>query len=210
MGLDWNPGNKPKFGFEEEFNELWTVLQSKGIPEDDIRVKRFHDISIPAWDTLNVPRVGFDATATQWAIERYPNRKDKTLTQEQFLLGMQGFRVLDLVPPCDGLPQYTNGYPGGYVEAYAFRGQFLRDCTEIIGEELLESAFHSKLPLDTIKFGRELLRRASNFADKHGYDLSTVCLVDDPDSTEFHLDVVQSAGKWCVFWGEHDHWLEAY
>jgi hypothetical protein len=83
-------------------------------------------------------------------------------------------------------------------------------CTEIISNELLESAYVSKLPQSTIIFGKELLRQASDFASKHGFDLSKVHLAKDPDTTEFHLDVVQSAGRWCVFWGGHNHWLEAY
>ena len=210
MGLDWNPGDKPKPGHEAEFERLWRKLQSRHCWWRDAKVRQFKAISVAAWETLAAPRVGFDAAATQWAVERYPNRKDKNLTEEQFVSGMSGFRVLDLVPPCDGLPRYSNGSPGGYVEAYSFRGQFLSDCTEIIGDALLESAFVSKLPPDTISYGRELLRRATDFADRWGFNLEAVHTVEDPDNPEFRVDVVQSAGRWCIFWGERNHWLEAY
>jgi hypothetical protein len=50
------------------------------------------------------------------------------------------------VPPCDGLPRYTNGSPGGYVERYSFRAQFLQDCEEELGDDLLATAYESKLP----------------------------------------------------------------
>jgi len=114
------------------------------------------------------------------------------------------------VPVNDGLPRYTNGSPGGYVEAYSFRGQFLRDCEGIIGPELLESAYVSKTASETTAYGRELLNRASVRAHELGIDLTAVHSAEDPESVEFHLDVVQSAGRWCVFWGDRGHWLEAY
>lgn len=167
-------------------------------------------MTISAFDTLNVPTVGIDEEATKWARLRFDKREDKSLTEEQFLARMKGFRVLALVQPCDGLPRYSNGQAGGYVEAFSFRGQFLRDCTDIIGKEALASAYVSKLPLDTISYGRDLLERAAAFAAAHHIDLRTVHLAEDEDTEEFHLDAVQTAGRWCIFWGERGHWLEAY
>ena len=210
MGLDWNPGPKAKPGCEAEFDQLWRKLHGGWCWRRGAKVRRFREITLTAFDTLGAPVVGTDAAATEWARQLFDGRVDKSLTEEQFLRGMSGFRVLALVPRCDGLPRYTNGSPGGYVEAYAFRGQFLRDCTAIIGTELLESAYQSKLPADTVSYGRTLLQRASAFATAHQIDLATVHLPEDPESNEFHLDAVQSAGRWCVFWGERGHWLDAY
>jgi len=210
MGLDWNPGPKAKPGCETEFEQLWRKLHSKWCWGRSAKVRRFGEITLTAFDTLNTPTVGTDAAANEWAREQFDKRVNKSLTEEQFLSSMNGFRVLALVPPCDGLPRYTNGSPGGYVEAYAFRGKFLEDCTGIIGAELLNSAWNSKLPPNTVTFGRDLLQRASAFATAHNIDLATVHVAEDPDTNEFHLDAVQSAGRWCVFWGERGHWLEAY
>ncbi|MDP3073488.1 MAG: hypothetical protein Q8N18_24570 [Opitutaceae bacterium] len=210
MGLDWNPGPKAKPGYEAEFEELWRKLQSQWCWRRDAKVRRFGEITLVAFDTLGAPTVGIDAAANEWARLQFDKRADKALTEEKFLNDMSGFRVLDLVAPSHGLPRYTNGSPGGYVEAYAFRGKFLEDCTAIIGPELLNSAWNPKLPSDTIAYGRDLLQRASNFATAHKIDLATTHLAEDPETNEFHLDVVQSAGRWCVFWGERGHWLEAY
>src|SRR5437899_1116820 len=130
MGLDWNPGPKAKPGLEQEFRALWQKLHSKSCFFRDRKVKRFQEITTTAFETLSTPRVGFDATATAWARQQaFSNRKDKTLTEQVFVEQMRGFYVLDLVPPCDGLPRYTNGHAGGYVERYSFRGQFLKDCS---------------------------------------------------------------------------------
>jgi hypothetical protein len=210
MGLDWNPGPKAKPGCETEFEKLWHDLQRKSCLNRPVKVRRFGEITRTAFDTLNAPTVGTDPQATEWAHRQFERRINKALTEEQFVGAMNGFRVLELAPKCDGLPRYTNGSPGGYVEAYAFRGQFLRDCTEIIGEQLVDSAWGSKPPLETITYGHELLARTGTFAATHGIDLGTVQTANDPDSTGFHLDVVNAAGRWCVFWGQLGHWLEAY
>ncbi len=211
MGLDWNPGPKAKPGHEQEFRELWGNLHARSCFFRSRKVKRFKEITLTAFETLGTPRVGLDAAATEWAHrEAFPNRKDKSLTEEVFVAQMRGFHVLDLVPPCDGLPRYTNGHAGGYVERYAFRGQFLNDCTEIIGDDLLGSGYDSKLPEDTVTYGGQLIEAASQFANARGMDVAGIQLAEEPESIEFRLDVVFSAGRWCRFWGERGHWLEAY
>jgi hypothetical protein len=116
MGLDWNPGPKAKPGHEQEFQELWHKLHAKSCFRAR-KVKRFEEITVTAFDTLGTPRVGYDAAATEWAHrDAFPKRKDKTLTEQTFVDQMRGFYVLDLVPACDGLPRYSNGHAGGYVE----------------------------------------------------------------------------------------------
>jgi hypothetical protein len=210
MGLDWNPGSKAKPGFETEWRELWLKLHSKTCLFREDKKKRFAQIATTAFETLRTPRVGFDASATEWAKTTFPNRVDKSLTEDVFIERMRGFYVLDLIAPCDGLPRYTNGHPGGYVERYAFRGQFLKDCQDILGKDLLESGYVSKLPEDTVEHGDKLLESAAAFAASRNLNLTQVHLAEEPDTVEFHLDVVLAAGKWCQFWGEKGHWLEAY
>jgi hypothetical protein len=210
MGLDWNPGPKAKPGFETEWRELWLELQFKSCLSRESKEQRFAEITTTAFDTLGTPRVGFDASATEWARRTFSNRVDKSLTEDVFLQRMRGFYVLDLVAQCDGLPRYTNGHAGGYVERYAFRGQFLKDCLSIIGKDLLESSYISKLPEGTVEHGDKLLESAEAFAASRNLDLTRTHLAEDPDTVEFHLDVAFAAGKWCRFWGEKGHWLEAY
>ena len=164
-----------------------------------------------AFETLSTPRVGFDAAATEWALQKaFPNRVDKSVTEQVFIEQMCGFYVLDLVPPCDGIPRYSNGHAGGYIERYSFRGQFLKDCTEIIGDELFESGYASKLPDETVAYGDRLLEAASQFATTRSIDTATIDLAEDPESIEFRLDAVFCGGRWCEYWGRRGHWLEAY
>ncbi len=210
MGLDWNPGPKAKEGFEREFLELWRKLHSKSCFWRQKKVARFKEITSEAFSTIAAPRVGRDRNADDWVRAQYPKRVDKTLSEDTWLERFQGFYVVDLVPPCDGITRYTNGSAGGYVERFSFRGQFLKDCTDILGSEILESAWVSKLPADTKTYGDQLTDCARNYARREGIDLAGVVSPEDPDSKEFHLDVVLAAGRWCRFWAERGHWLEAY
>ena len=144
MGLDWNPGNRPKAGHEAEFEKLFWRLTSGRCRGREKSVRRFHEISVSPFDTLCAPRVGSDVRATRWAKAEYA-RLQPDVSEEQWLAGLNGFYVLTLVAPCDGLPRYSNGRPGGYVEPFSFRAQFLRHCLDVIGTELFDQAYEPML-----------------------------------------------------------------
>ena len=74
-----------------------------------------------------------------------------------FLAQLNGFAVLSLVAPRDGLPRYTNGSSGGYVERCSFRAQVPHDCAEDVGADPLASAYEAKLP-DDLATAEEPLR----------------------------------------------------
>ena len=209
MGLDWNPAKKPRAGHEEEFLELWKIHTS--LPTGEERAEsemRFQEISVSAFETLGAPRVGFEKKATQWAREIY-KQQNTDLAVDEWVKSLNGFYVLDLLPECDGIPRYSNGEPGGYVERFSFRAQFLRDCEHIIGSSLLDAGYESKLPGATISHGDALLEAAKEFAEQHRVDLTNLD-IEDVDSLESQLDMVLCAGRWCQFWGTRDHGLEAY
>ncbi len=198
MGLDWNPGNKPAPGQEAEFETLFHRIENWEEPgrgllsrlfrkrqadDGETReelVDRFQEISVPAYETLRAPRVGYDAAATEWARELYPNVETEA-SEADWLESMKGYYVVHLAPDCDGVPRYSNGGPDSYIECHAFRADFLKGCTEVIGEELLDQAYESRLPADMLAFGRELIRKAEEYA-----------------------------GRWCVFWAERGHVLDAW
>ena len=230
MGLDWNPGNKPKPGFEAEHEAIVRRIIDKDYVDEEsssgglfgflTRSKpdskatkeallgRFGEISSSAFETLDAPRIGFDEAATQWA-QKYYEENQVDEPEEEWLESVKGLYIVWLVGDCDGVPPYTNGAPGGYVEPFSFRAQFLRDCTHIIGEELLEASYETKTNAQTLAFGKALLRKAEDYARQQGLNPESLD-AEDPDSEELKLDVVLCAGRWCVFWAEKGHFLEAY
>lgn len=230
MGLDWNPGNKPKPGHEAEHEDivrrirekeyasgesvvskaigLFTASKQASKPTKEELLERFGEISSSAFETLDTPRVGFDDRATEWA-RKYHAENGIEEQEEDWLESVKGLYIVWLVEDCDGVPRYSNGVPGGYVEPYSFRGQFLTDCTHIIGEDLLEQSYETKTNPETLAFGKELLQKAEDYAKRHDLDFNNL-ESDDPDSEEFKLDAVVCAGRWCLFWAERGHFLEAY
>lgn len=228
MGLDWLPGNKSKPGHEDEYLQIVAALEEdrrprswkeifgnlfsgkaiKKIDEEALKA-RFHEISIVAYESLDAPRVGYDDAATEWARKTRAEHRPE-IPEKDWLEDYHGFYVFELAPKCDGLPLYSNA-PMGYVEAYSFRGQFLKDCQDIIGKDLFARAYKRQLAPEMIAYGKELIARAKAWAVEHGVDLDSI----DPEAEDFDLDspegkvdIVMSAGRWCVFWGERGHLLD--
>lgn len=227
MGLDWNPGNKPKPGYEAEFDEILDRIESrdfaekpaglarlfpfvqarrsKGKPTRDELLERFDEISTTAFETLNAPRVGHDEEANRWAEENY-NKEKFGKTKEEWLKYLNGFYVLSLVDQCDGLPRYSNGSPGAYVEPYSFRAEFLKDCVEILGYDLIDFLYQTRKSDDMADFGQQLQSAAEEYAREEGRDLDEL----EIDGVDQNLDIVLSAARWCKFWGERGHFLDPY
>lgn len=230
MGLDWNPGNKPKSGFETEFRDLVVALAGDKLGSQDrprfvdtlrtgllkslkrrrsdaVLFARYNEISISAFETLNAPRVGFDARADAWARQMHRQRNIATPLDEG-LLQMRGFYVVELAEPCDGIPLYSNGR-AGYVERFSFRADFLKTCISVIGNELLEEAYTIKFAPELLAYANRLQTAASDFASSSGVAIPTVAPVD-PDTVESQLHIVDAAARWCRFWAERAHLLEPY
>jgi hypothetical protein len=212
LGLDWNPGNRPRPGFEAEFDRLFAGISEKRIQAGTPEHARFFEISISAYETLQAPQVGSDARADEWIRAKYREQQPQ-MTEAEWIDRFQGFYVVELVPACDGIPAYSNGSPGGYVEPFSFRAQFLRDCESIISTNMLEAAYVSKRHDETTAYGHELISIGEAFAQRNGLDPRNCSASDDDlhgETPRYFADIILSAGKWCVFWGEQGHTLDAY
>jgi hypothetical protein len=202
------PETGQRLGHEAEFERLFHALQKKKSWWRKRKEERFFAISDTAFETLNTPRVGFDAAADAWALEIYRS-EPREVPEQAWLEKLHGFYVLDLVTPCDGLPRYSNGSPGGYVERYSFRAQFLLDCEYIISTPLLEAGYSSMLTPQLRAHGEALMRKFEVFVTERGLDPCNLD-TDDPESPLFHADVVGAAGRWCLFWADRGHVLDSY
>tara|TARA_R110001592_G_scaffold361571_1_gene672516 strand:- start:580 stop:1254 length:675 start_codon:yes stop_codon:yes gene_type:complete len=222
MGLDWKPMNKPHNGFEDEYERIFKILTGevkqnislinklKGKRElsQEELLERFLSISTTAYETLNAPQVGLNEAATKWAEDKFESQEDKSLTLEEFMNQMNGYYVLDLVPECDGLPMYITMHD----EAHVFRAEFLNDCQEIIGKELHDEAYESKLAHETKNYANRLMEVAKKYAnDNNCPELINIRKPpqSDEDSPESKAHILFSAGKWLKYWSEKGHGMEA-
>ena len=222
MGLDWKPLNKPYSGYEEEYGRIFKLLT--GVEKQNINLidrlkgkkklsegellERFLSISSTAYETLKAPKVGKDKEATKWAQSQFKNLQNKSMAFNDFMQQMHGFYVLDLVSECDGLPVYI----AMHDEAHVFRAQFLCDCETILGPELFEMAYKSKLANETLDYANRLMDVADQYAQEN--KCSTLKNQRKPpekdeDTPESKAHILFSAAKWLKFWSSRGHGMEA-
>ncbi len=227
MGLDWNPIGKPQPGCEQEFERLFHILTGKPKPTISIfqRLKqaftrpdieqakqRFEAIQITPYQTIQAPRVGFDAIATQWARDRFAEHPPPGKTLDDFLESLHGYHVVPLSPPSDGLPVYSNG-PAGYVESFSFRAQWLViECPDILGKQTLKQCYESGLAPELADLGRTLRHIATAYSTTHSVaQAAEVRDIAAPEgSPAFKAHLLFSAAKWCEWWSSRGHGFEAY
>lgn len=214
--------NKPHSGYEVEYKRVFKLLTSeekqeigfidklKGKKElsNDELLEKFLSISSTAYETLNAPQVGLNEEATKWAESQFEKREDQSLTIDGFMQQMQGYYVLDLVAECDGLPMYI----AMHDEAYVFRAQFLNDCENILGAELSEMAYESKLAGESLDYANRLMVVAEQYAKENNcvelmYERKPP--ETDEDSPESKAHILFSAAKWLIFWSSKGHGMEA-
>jgi hypothetical protein len=224
MGLDWNPLGRPKPGHEEEFARLFREIgemahaglierlrrRLRGVDPEAIKA-RWLDIQVSPLETVGAPRVGVSAEATAWAREQWRQQSEPKPSEEEFLRGMDGYWVVELAAPSDGIPVYSNGGMG-YVEGTSFRAEFLRDCEDVVDEDTLARGYESCLAPELADLGRALRSAAQSFATTNGVaHVEHVRLPDglEHGSPESKAHIVYSAAKWCEWWSSRGHGLEA-
>ncbi|GGK87757.1 hypothetical protein ACD591_19320 [Rufibacter glacialis] len=222
MGLDWKPLNKPLAGREEEYEDIFLTLSGKKKANTSILgslfgkkqkseeelLEQFLDISIPAYETLTAPKVGFDEKANEWAKSQFDQRTDKNQPLQEFLQEMHGYHVVDLVTEHDGIPVYI----APHYEPHVFRAQFLQICEQILGEEMMEEAYTSQLAPGTVDFGKRLMKIAEDYASKYNLQYLKEQRIppdSDEDTPESKVHILFSAAKWLLWWGQRGHGYEA-
>jgi hypothetical protein len=221
MGLDMRPMGKPKPGFEKRFKEIYEMVTTNKIPEPtfleklqgkkrptkDELLQEWFANQIQSYETIKAPRVGKDEEANDWIKARYQELEKKP-SLEEFLKEHQGYYVIDLAKEKDAVPVYR----AMGQDENVFRGQFLASCADVIGEELVNEAWVTKLADDTLDYGNRLMAAADRVAGEKGLQyLKDQRIPPDTSETsiESKLHIVYSLAKWLVFYGKNGHGYEA-
>ncbi|MGN7783856.1 hypothetical protein ACTJIJ_04995 [Niabella sp. 22666] len=221
MGLDMLPMGKPQPGFEKRFVEIFEMLTQNKIPQpsfwDKLKGKKFptreelleewQANQIPSYETIKAPRVGRDEEANMWIMAKY-NQAEQEMTQEQFVKQYDGYYVIELAKEEDGVPMYISLEQDENV----FRGQFLQDCIDIIGEDLVNEAWETKFANDALDYGNRLMAVADKLAVTHNLAYLKMQRLPpdvDKDAIESKLHIVFSLARWLIFYGKNGHGYEA-
>jgi hypothetical protein len=221
MGLDMRPMGKPIPGFEERFHQIFRIvhgkekqelsfidkLKGKKLPAEDDLLKEWYANQITSYVTIKAPMVGRDKEADEWIKAKY-QESGKKISESEFVKEHKGYFVIELAKELDGVPMYI----AMNQDRNVFRGQFIKDCIDLIGQDLVNEAWNTKLSNETLDYGIRLMDAADKIAKKNGLEyLKELRLPPelDEDSTESKLHIVYSLAKWLIFYGKNGHGYEA-
>jgi hypothetical protein len=221
MGLDMRPMGKPKPGFESRFVEILEMvtkdkipqpsffekLKGKKLPTKEELLEEWFANQIQSYETLKAPKVGIDKSANDWIKQKY-EESEKEVSENEFIEQHNGFYVIELSEEKDGVPPYISLGQDENV----FRGQFLVECTELIGEDLVAEAWNTKNAEETLDYGNRLMTIATKIAKEK--NLEYLCeqrIPPDLDETniESKLHILFSLSKWLIYYGKNGHGYEA-
>lgn len=211
MGLDMRPLSKPKAGQEKRFYELYSLILSENLAPDQQEqlLEEWFALGIPSYETIKAPQVGRDAQADVWLREQYEanDNPDKPPFDEVYQ-DYQGYYIIELATEQDSVPVYR----AFDQDENVFRGQFLADCQELIGEDLLNEAWSNHLAEEAVDYAQRLIAAVTPTAQQHRLEY----LKDqyeppeaDPESLESQLHIVYSLARWLIFYGSRGHGYEA-
>jgi hypothetical protein len=221
MGLDWRPMGKPLPGFEDRYQQLFRILQGKEKqslsiwdnlkgkkgPAREVLLKEWFGLSTPSYETIEAPRVGRDAEADDWLEEEY-EKTDKSIPWQEFLRNHQGYYVIELAKELDGVPMYI----AMGQDRNVFRGQFLKFCEGVIGAQLLNEAWETKLAKETEQYGQQLMEVADRVAAEQNLGYLKEQRIPpewEDDDIRCQIHILFAAAKWLLFYGKNGHGYEA-
>jgi len=221
MGLDMRPMGKPQPGFEKRFSQIFRIIQgtekqelsfldklkNKKLLSKEELLQEWFDNQIPSYETIKAPRVGRDEEANKWIKEKY-SETDKSISEIDFINQYEGYYVIPLAKERDGIPVYISFQQDENV----FRGQFIQDCIDLIGEELANEAWETKFAAEALDYGNRLLAATDKIATERNLQyLKNQYSPPDSDekSIESKLHIMYSLSKWLIFYGKNGHGYEA-
>lgn len=211
MGLDLCVEGRAIPGYEAEWESIIRrFFAEEGLSDDE--VERFESISLPAYASLGAPRVGSDPAADNWIADQMADR----MGREQAIAENDGYYALALIES-DGLPKFTNARSYEGVDETSLRGKFLESCTLVLTKKLIDAAWNHRMPNEAVTYGESLLAAAADA--RSGKTLSPrnpsmlrALFGSAPEiiPLDLQLDIVETAGRWFVFWGSRGHPIRAY
>lgn len=215
------PMGKPKLGFEARFEEIYKMvvdnkvpqptffegLKGKKLPTKEQLLEEWYANQIQSYETIKAPRVGRDEEANEWIRKKY-DELEKKPALDVFLKDYDGYYVIELAEEKDGVPVYI----ALAQDENVFRGEFLNDCVDMLGEDLVNEAWETKFAVEALDYGNRLMQAANRIAKEKGLEyLESQRLPPDTDenSIESKLHIVFSLAKWLVFYGSNGHGYEA-
>jgi hypothetical protein len=208
MPLEWEPLPTPKRGYETEYVDLFHKLVAATGARRARVMGWFASVTEPPFATIGAPRIGHDAEADEWLRARM-EKQGRLAELAAMQAAMHGDHVLEIMPPCDGFPVYSNYRISEDLDRYSFHAELLGGAQDVLGE-LWQRAHEMMLVDDHRAFAEQLLDVAIGFAHEHGLpgEVETIREPVFPEGTlERTAHVLFAAAKWCWYWSERGYGL---
>lgn len=209
MGLDWEPLPTPKRGYEAEFVQLFGKLASAEGAKRAQVMGWFQNVSEPPFATIGAPRVGYDPDADAWLVDRLA-QSGRSAELDSLRVELRGHPVLELLPPCDGFPVYSNHTVDDRLDRYSFAAEQLVELRPVLGDGLWRRAYQMQLPEAHGELAALLADVADRFARENALPVH-VATVREPVFAKGTVarqgHVLYAAAKWSAYWAARGHGL---
>lgn len=209
VALSWEPLPKPTLGQEREFEDLFHKLEDATGARAERLLGWLADVSEPAYRALGAPRVGFDAAADEWLVKRTEKRK-RMHELDALRVELHGYSVIELLPPCDGFPVYSNYLTSDTLERYAFNAELVLGERELIGDDMWRLAQGAMLAEGLARFAERLHEVAQRYVLENELPAHVETIREPvfPEGTkERRAHVLFAAAKWSTYWSFRGHGL---
>ncbi|CAN5822300.1 hypothetical protein BH11MYX2_BH11MYX2_33080 [soil metagenome] len=210
MPLDWEPLPTAKRGHEAEYESLFKKLAHARPDRRDQLTDWFSQVAVPTFETIGAPRVGYDDAANEWLLKRAQKSNRTDAEVEELKVEMHGYYVLEIMPPCDGFPVYSNHLTSEHLERYAFNAELLLPLQDILGTELWRLVQTAHLAADHMEIGKRLDATAQKFVTDNKL-ADTIATIREPvfpeGSAERKAHILFAAAKWCTYWAARGYGL---
>ena len=212
MGLDWLVENKPKPGYELEYNNLSELLAQANAQLEELYehpdyalayehykgIKAQLDlITISKYDTAKCPKVATSKKAKEYFIENilpgikksHPNKSD-----DEILEDFSEYRVVCLSP----YKKPNTGFSGIMCSDLDFRGKGI-GFAKLLDENLRNEAYEDHTPTEALDYAK---RMRDCLAKYKKYKFT------EEEREEYNF--IMTGIKWLEFWGKKSHGFHAW
>jgi hypothetical protein len=190
---------------------LFRFWRKKLVFDFDAALARFESISEPMYVRLNPPVVGRDQEADAWVCDAYREGRITAKSEAKALAKFEGYRVLQLLPVCDGFPVYCSYEQNSEVDRTSFYGSVLGGWDTLDGTGLITDMHGPLLASELAAWAEKLHAWADDFAKTH--NMSHIIgyrdyYAEDPSGPDTCLHIVDQLARWATYWSSRGHGSE--
>jgi hypothetical protein len=212
----WTPQPKVIEGKKDTYDALTSKIldiyqtdeklieESSTDPQIQQIAKQLSEITISPYQTLNIPVIGKDQSASEYFLQKFKEIYKKEYNSEAVIEKVSGHHAIGMAQESDGISVYRPADG----EIYEFDASFMVDCLPWIGAGILLETVFNKAPDQAVDYGNRIKSIADSLIMEHKIEYLLNHRNKLPDNTKEGYKMIHfllSASSWLLFWGSHGH-----